>query len=134
VVDLLEARNNADLARRLDEVARIRFDLMGAAIGVEGAAPAGWKALTAGVIDHMLGAEGQAWMGPNALANVLFAPTETPIESCALIRLALWRDGAPGVLAFASAEAEGFTPDMGVELIALLARVVERTAERWPVV
>ena len=37
------------------------------------------------------------------------------------------------MLAFASAEPEGFTPDMGVELIALLARVVERTAERWPV-
>ena len=27
---------------------------------------------------------------------------------------------------------EGFTPDMGSELVAFLARVVERTAERWP--
>ncbi|HUO22017.1 MAG TPA: DUF484 family protein [Caulobacteraceae bacterium] len=133
VVDLLESRNNADLARRLDETARIRFDLLGAAIGVEGSAPAGWRPLAAGQVDRMLGAQGQAWMGPNAFADSLFGALPAPIESCALVRLALWRDGHPGVLAFASAEPDGFTPDMGVELIALLARVVERTAERWPV-
>ena len=38
-----------------------------------------------------------------------------------------------GVLAFGSPDPEGFTRDMGVELVAFLARVVERTAERWPV-
>ena len=27
---------------------------------------------------------------------------------------------------------KGFTPEMGSELVAFLARVVERTAERWP--
>ena len=37
------------------------------------------------------------------------------------------------LLAFGSPDAEGFTRDMGAELIALLAQVVERTAERWPV-
>ncbi|MDB5428359.1 MAG: hypothetical protein JWR43_2334, partial [Phenylobacterium sp.] len=38
-----------------------------------------------------------------------------------------------GLLAFGSTDAEGFTEDMGTELVAFLARVVERTAERWPV-
>jgi hypothetical protein len=133
VVDLLEARNNADLARRLDETARTRFGLLGGVIAVEGTAPAGWRPLGEGLTDRMLGAEGQAWMGPNPFAGQLFGNLEEPLQSCALIRLALWRSGRPGVLAFASAEADGFTPDMGVELIALLARVVERTAERWPV-
>jgi uncharacterized protein YigA (DUF484 family) len=133
VVDLLEARNNADLARRLDETARFRFGLLGAAMGVEGVAPAGWRPLAEGMVDRMLGAEGQAWMGPNPFAGPLFGPLEAPMQSCALVRLALWPEGRPGVLAFASAEPEGFTPDMGVELIALLARVAERTAERWPV-
>jgi hypothetical protein len=37
------------------------------------------------------------------------------------------------VLAFGSPDPEGFTPDMGTELVAFLARVVERTAERWPI-
>jgi hypothetical protein len=133
VVDLLEARNNADLARRLDETARFRFGLLGGAIAAEGQAPAGWRALADGMVDRLLGPEGQAWMGPNPNAAPLFGPLQTPMRSCALVRLALWREGRPGVVAFASADEDGFTPDMGVELIALLARVVERTSERWPV-
>ena len=28
---------------------------------------------------------------------------------------------------------EGFTAQMGCELVAFIARVVERTAERWPI-
>ncbi len=131
MVDLLEGRNNADLARRLDDTARLRFGLLGGVIAVEGNAPAGWRPLADGLTDRMLGSEGQAWMGPSPYAGQLFGTLEAPPKSCALIRLALW--GRPGVLAFASAEDDGFTPDMGVELIALLARVVERTAERWPV-
>ena len=83
-------------------------------------------------MDRILGAEGTAWMGPNPFAGQLFGALSEPMQSCALIRLSLWGDSRPGLLAFASAEPEGFTPDMGVELITLLARVVERTAERWP--
>jgi hypothetical protein len=52
VVDLLEARNHADLARRLDEVAQLRFGLLGAVIALEGPSacrPAGviWRPGTA---------------------------------------------------------------------------------------
>jgi uncharacterized protein YigA (DUF484 family) len=132
VIELLEARNNADLARRLDEVARARFGLLAGVIGAEGNAPAGWRPMAAGLVDRMLGAEGQAWMGVNPFAGQMFGTLAEPMQSCALIRLRLWAGGRPGVLAFASAEADGFTPDMGAELIGLLARVVERTAERWP--
>mgnify|MGYP006199117499 CR=1 FL=1 len=35
--------------------------------------------------------------------------------------------------AFGSPEDDGFTPTMGCELVAFIARVVERTAERWPI-
>ncbi|MGM9451549.1 DUF484 family protein [Klebsiella sp. K47] len=34
--------------------------------------------------------------------------------------------------AFGSGEDDGFTPAMGCELVAFVARVVERMAERWP--
>ncbi len=54
------------------------------------------------------------------------------MKSAALVRMALWSPVRTGVLAFGSADPDGFTPDMGAELVAFLARVVERTAERWP--
>ncbi len=50
----------------------------------------------------------------------------------AMVRIAIWKPACHGVLAFGSADPQGFTPDMGSELVAFLARVVERTAERWP--
>ncbi|MGE5500950.1 MAG: DUF484 family protein, partial [Ignavibacteriales bacterium] len=39
VIDILEARNHADLARRVDELATLRFGLVSAVIAVEGGAP-----------------------------------------------------------------------------------------------
>ena len=66
--------------------------------------------------------------------------TKTPDQLVrnALIRLAPQFPGGetparPAVCAFGSPEADGFTPTMGCELVAFIARVVERTAERWPI-
>jgi uncharacterized protein YigA (DUF484 family) len=47
--------------------------------------------------------------------------------------MAIWEPARQGLLAFGSADPNGFTADMGSELVAFLARVVERTTERWPV-
>jgi uncharacterized protein YigA (DUF484 family) len=60
------------------------------------------------------------------------------VKSVALIRMAPQFPGADGparhaICAFGSFEADGFTPTMGCELVAFIARVVERTAERWPI-
>jgi uncharacterized protein YigA (DUF484 family) len=66
------------------------------------------------------------------IAHGLFGPQHGEIRSVALVRMAIWEPSRQGLLAFGSADAEGFTPDMGSELVAFLARVVERTAERWP--
>jgi uncharacterized protein YigA (DUF484 family) len=133
VMDILESRNNADLARRVDETGRLRFGLTAAALAAEGRVPAGWRGLNEGMVDAVMGADRLVFMGPNAYARTLFGETSEPIESCALIRLALWAPVRAGVLAFGSADPNGFAPDMGVELITFLAGVVERTAERWPV-
>ena len=51
----------------------------------------------------------------------------------AMVRMAIWEPSREGLLAFGSEDEHGFTEDMGAELVAFLARVVERTAERWPV-
>ena len=136
VVDLLDARNHSDLSRRVDDLAQQRFGLAAGVIALEteGHPPAGWKMLVEGQVDMILG-------GPQRLARMGFAPTalglfgdraET-VKSMAMVRMAIWEPSRQGLLAFGSTDAEGFTEDMGTELVAFLARVVERTAERWPI-
>ncbi len=131
VVDLLESRNNADLARRLDETAQLRFGLVCGSLAVEGKAPAGWRSLDEGMINMILGEENLTRLGETGFGALLFPDTIVTVGSCAMIRLALW--GRTGLLSFGAAGTDAFSPDMGVELIAFIARVVERTAERWPV-
>ncbi|MDQ8028253.1 MAG: DUF484 family protein [Brevundimonas sp.] len=139
-LDLMEARNPSDLARRLDAVAQGRFGLAGAAIAMEkpGGVPFGWKALDAGGVDGLLGEHGLTWLGPNFDGLNLFGAAEDEVKSVALIRMAphFPGDDTPGrhaLCAFGSPEEDGFTPTMGCELVAFIARVVERTAERWPI-
>jgi hypothetical protein len=136
VVDVLDARNHSDLARRVDELAQQRFGLAAGVIALEteDRPPAGWKMLVEGQVDMILG-------GPQRLARMGFAPTALglfgeqaeAIRSMAMVRMAIWEPSRQGLLAFGSTDAESFTEDMGAELVAFLARVVERTAERWPV-
>ena len=136
VVDLLDARNHSDLARRVDELAQQRFGLAAGVIAVEteGLPLAGWKMLVESQVDMILG-------GPQRLARMGFAPTALglfgeraeEIKSMAMVRMAIWEPSRQGLLAFGSAAPESFTEDMGAELVAFLARVVERTAERWPI-
>jgi uncharacterized protein YigA (DUF484 family) len=135
-VDLLEARNNADLARRVDEGARARFGVAAGALCIEGPGPTpfGWRPMPRGILDMLLGPDGLARMGPCGGASELFGEAAAEVRSAALVRMAVWQEGRPGVLAFGSSDPEGFTPDMGAELVAFLARVVERTAERWPAI
>jgi uncharacterized protein YigA (DUF484 family) len=136
VIDLLDARNHSDLAWRLDEIARNRFGLAAGIIVLEDAerAPAGWKRLVEGQVDMILG-------GAHRLARMGFAPTALPlfgdkaefVRSMAMVRMSMWEPARQGILAFGSEDPEGFTEDMGAELVAFLARVAERTAERWPI-
>jgi uncharacterized protein YigA (DUF484 family) len=134
VVEILEARNNADLARRIDEVSRLRFGLVTGVIAAEEpeAVPAGWRTLPAGLTDGMFGADGLTFIGQSPYAEDLFAERAERVASCALVRLTLWSSERQGVLAFGSADPDAFTPEMGSELVNFLGRVVERTAERWP--
>jgi uncharacterized protein YigA (DUF484 family) len=135
VVDLLEARNHADLARRMSEAARLRFNLVAGVIALErpGRTPAGWRMLEPGMTDALLGPEGLHRMGAPLHTEVMFGEAAEQIASVAMIRLAIWNPARQGVLAFGSPDPDGFTLDMGAELTSFLARVVERTAERWPV-
>jgi len=137
-LDLLEARNLSDLARRLDALSQGRFGLAGAAVALEkpGPTPFGWRMLEAGGVDDLLGEHGLTWLGPNFEGLNLFGAQEEQVQSVALIRMAPLFPGSetarPALCAFGSPEDDGFTATMGCELVAFIARVVERTAERWP--
>ena len=135
VVDMLESRNHADLARRVDELAQLRFGLIGGVVALEGPerTPAGWRMLIEGQIDMIIGHDRVALMGFEPVALGLFGDRAPQVRSMTMVRMAIWEPSREGLLAFGSADEHGFTEDMGVELVAFLARVVERTAERWPV-
>ena len=134
VIDLLESRGHADLARRIDETARLRFGLLAAVIAVEGPgpAPAGWRMLPRRGADRLLKPQGLVHMGPPGPARTLFGELGPAVGSVALARMGLWTPTRQAVLAFASADPKAFTHAMGGELVTFLARVTERTAERWP--
>ena len=135
VIDLLDARNHSDLARRVDDMATLRFGLAAGVVVLEGPGriPAGWHALIDGQIDMIMGDHGVARMGFHAPALGLFGERSETIKSMAMVRMAIWEPSREALLAFGSADPEGFTADMGAELVSFLARVVERTAERWPI-
>lgn len=135
VLSLLESRNHSDLARRLNEEARERFGLVAATIALEDTAPVplGWKTLDYGGVDYIIGENGLSLLGPDGVCRVLFDEDVKRVKSAAVLRIALWREGRPGLVAFGSSDYEGFSPEMGAELVAFVARVAERVAERWPV-
>ena len=134
VIDLLESRNHADLARRVDDMARLRFGLAAGVVALEGRgeAPPGWVALVQGQVDLILGPRSLARMGIAPTARGLFGDLAPVIGSVALVRLAIEEPARQGVIGFASLDVDAFTADMGEELVSFLARVLERTAERWP--
>jgi uncharacterized protein YigA (DUF484 family) len=133
VGDVLAARDLEDLARRVDELARVRFGLALAVLALEGGeTPAGWRALAPGQTELVLGTGREARLGRLPTAGGLFGDRAPHIQSVALARLAPWSPPRLGVLALGSAEPDSFSDDMGTELLTFLAGVVAWTAGRWP--
>lgn len=133
VLTLIGARCHADLALTLDELARERFGLSAAVIALEGPerVPAGWRVLVEGQVDLTLGDGRSTRLGVAPTALGLFGPAAESVGSVALVRLTIGDPLRAGILAFGAESSDTFSPDMGHELIDFIARVVERTAERW---
>ncbi|MDB5483724.1 MAG: hypothetical protein JWO83_4777 [Caulobacteraceae bacterium] len=133
VIDVLRSESLADLARRVNQLAQLRFGLAFGGLAVEGGeTPSGWVTLVEGQADLILGEGVDSRLGRLPTAAGLFGGLAPVIESAALARLAMWGPERQGVIAFGSIDADAFTPEMGAELVVFLAKVVERTAERWP--
>ena len=132
VLDLIGAQNSADLAYRLHEGVQRRFGLEIASVGIEGYAPAGWRSLPVGLVGYVLEPGRTCGVGPCTGGGELFGEAAERVKSVALVRLSVFDPRRAGLVAFGSADPEGFTSDMGVELIAFVGQVVEKLAERWP--
>jgi uncharacterized protein len=135
VVDLIEADSHADLARHLDLILKVQFGLAAGVLALESenAAPEGWRRLAPGQVDLVMGGSGKAVrMGVTPTAAGLFAELAPIIGSAALLRLTIGENRRQGVAAFGAVETDAFAADMGADLVTFLARVIERTAARWP--
>lgn len=135
ILELMQCRSLTDLAQRLEHEVRQRFRLAGAKLCVDatGPVPSGWRALDDGGADFILGEGVDHLMGPEAVREVIFGEDTVFIGSAALVRLNLWRENRPGLIAFGSVSEYGFTTEMGTELIVFVARIIEGLASRWPV-
>jgi uncharacterized protein YigA (DUF484 family) len=133
VLDLLESVDGADLARRIDAMAKARFGLAAGVIAAEGPAPTpeGWRLLAPGQVDLIFPRPGGALMGPAPRTLGLFGRAGVDIGSVAVVRLRFATSGRGGALAFGAHDPNGFTPDMGDDLVCFLARVVERVGAPW---
>ncbi|MEO8812680.1 MAG: DUF484 family protein [Caulobacteraceae bacterium] len=134
VIDLLGSADATDLARRLDELARLRFGLVAGVVALEGPAdaPDGWRLLAPGQVDLAVGPGRRSRMGHAPTALGLFGDLAPVIGSVALARIAVRTPALQGLIAFGAADPDTFAADMGAELVTFLARVIERTAGRWP--
>ena len=67
-------------------------------------------------------------MGLPGAAQALFGDQAEDVASVAMVRMALWSPARHAVLAFGSPEPDGFTGDMGAELVAFLAHPSQERA------
>jgi len=134
-IALIGAHDHADLALTLDELARFGFALVAGVVALEGpgAVPQGWRTLAEGQSDLVLGEASSARLGVVPTALGLFGDRAPMIGSVAVVRLGMFSPERRGVLGFGAADETAFSVRMGHELVDFLARVVERTAERWPI-
>ena len=82
VLDLIASQDHADLAGRIDAMARGRFGLVAGVLAVEGPmrVPAGWRALVEGQVDLILG-PGAGWRMGARPHRPLACSTTAPVRS-----------------------------------------------------
>jgi uncharacterized protein YigA (DUF484 family) len=129
-LDLLDARDLSDLARCVDDIAVGRFGLTAGVVALESetGVPLHWSRLAPGQLDMLLPPGQPERLGHLPTAQGLFGAKAPFVASAALIRMALWRDQRPAVLAFGSPDADGFADGHGADLLSFLARITERAA------
>jgi uncharacterized protein YigA (DUF484 family) len=88
--------------------------------------------LPAGFVDALFGAEAHAVLRPSVEAEVvLYGKAAGVIRSDALVRIDAGPDLPQGIFALGTRVEGTFEPEMALDLLIFLARVVEHAVRRW---
>ncbi len=88
--------------------------------------------LPKGTVEHLMGSEGEvALVSRVADHGAIFDNDASRVRSAAFARIAPLPDGPIGLLAFGGAEPHDFHPGQASDMVAFLARVVERYTRTW---
>ncbi len=88
--------------------------------------------LPAGFVEALFGAEAHAVLRPSVDAEeVLYGQAARVIRSDALVRIDAGSDLPPGIFALGTRVEGTFEPEMALDLLLFLARVVEHAVRRW---
>lgn len=137
ILVLLGAGNLEDLIRMIGADMLLPLDVDAAALGLEsgageGIAPSGFRRLAPGYVDAVLGPDTDVQLVAGLDGGgELFGDQAPFIRSAAFARLRPGPAAPGGILALGSRGAETFHPAQGSDLLAFLARVVERLTHRF---
>jgi uncharacterized protein YigA (DUF484 family) len=89
-------------------------------------------ALPEGTVEQLVGSDSDiALMSRIADHGIIFDTDAPRVRSAALVRIKPLPGGPVGLLAFGGAQPHDFHPGQAVDVVAFLARVVERYARTW---
>ena len=136
---ILEARSFEHLIRTVNERIAELLDIASVRLCVETSesipgpsGKAGVVVIEPGTIDKwMRRTDDIVLVGGSPGRRAIFGGTAGDVRSYALLRLDFGPKSPGGLLALGSADADGFHPRQGTELIAFFARVLEHCVRRW---
>ncbi len=138
VLALLEAQNFEQMIGAITGDLAVYLDVDVAALMIEADTPEP-PAMRRGDIRMVRGGQIDGWLGRRDVllrADIegdpdIYGEAAGLVRSEALLRLDISRDAPVGMLAFGSRSPELFQDGQGTELVAFLARVVERCIRAW---
>jgi hypothetical protein len=138
-LSLLHARSFEHLIRVVNERVAELLHLASVRLCVESGGPnsgvtgkAGVVVIEPGTIDKWIRrTDDIVLVGGAPGRRAIFGASAGELRSYALLRLDFGRESPGGLLALGSADADGFHPRQGTELIDFLARVLEHCVRRW---
>lgn len=91
----------------------------------------GVRLFNSGDVDKILGDRNAVLESDIRGDEYIFGEAAGLVHSQALMRLVIHPKVPQGILAFGSRDAQGFTPDQGIDQVSFLARVIERCIRAW---
>lgn len=92
---------------------------------------AGIRIVPEGTVDHWMSTKRILLQTDISGIETIYGSGATLVRSQALVRIDIWHQTPPAILAFGSRDPSFFHPSQGTELVTFLAGVVERLFRSW---